>query len=53
MKKVILNIKNNPLALIKETPEERAARVRANFTYTRVVENKKKYNRKKLKKVEF
>ena len=53
MKKIVLTVKTKPTAIIKETAEERAARVRTNFTYTRVAESKKKYNRKKLKKVEF
>lgn len=41
------------LDLIKETNEQRIARINNGFsTHTRVVESKKKYNRKKLKKFE-
>ena len=41
----------NPLELIKETPEQRKERVRASGSayHPRVVESKKKYNRKKFK----
>ena len=41
----------NPLNLIKETPEQRKERVRESGSAyrTRIVESKKRYNRKKFK----
>lgn len=51
MKKSInIKIAANTAILTKETKEQRKERVRCNWTYTRIIPNKKKYNRKKFNK---
>lgn len=55
MKKVIVAVKLNPENLIKETPEQRKARVQAGGMYTRVARPKKgkgSYNRQAFKRGE-
>ena len=49
MKQIVIKVKHDRAQIVKETPEQRAERIRANFTYTRVIPNKKKYDRKKFK----
>ena len=56
MKKITIKIKDiHNAAVIKETPEQRLERVRdpRSAMFTKVMENKKKYNRKKLKPISF
>lgn len=51
MKKTInIEMNTNALNITKETEEQRKERIRCNWTYTRVIPNKKKYNRKKFNK---
>lgn len=51
MKKSInIKIATNAATLTKETKEQRKERIRCNWTYTRIIPNKKKYNRKKFNK---
>ena len=47
MKKYEYKLKNNYKNITKETSEERKERLRSQNTYTRVIESKKRYNRKK------
>ena len=56
MKNITIKIKDiHNAAVIKETPEQRLERVRdpRSAMFTKVMENKKKYNRKKLKPISF
>lgn len=49
-----IDIERKPQDIIKETKEQRAERIKyASATQTKVIPNKKKYNRKKFKKVEY
>lgn len=51
MKKTInIEMDTNVLNITKETEEQRKERIRCNWTYTRIIPNKKKYNRKKFNK---
>lgn len=51
MKKSIkIEVGANVLNITKETEEQRKERIRCNWTYTRIIPNKKKYNRKKFNK---
>ena len=51
MKKITtIKIAANTAILTKETEEQRKERIRCNWTYTRIIPNKKKYNRKKFNK---
>lgn len=55
MKKLTICVKSNAAATIKETPEQRLERVRdpRSAMFTKVIEDKTKYNRKKLKSISF
>lgn len=54
MKRINIKINQSKLDLIKETKEQRTERIKNNFTYTRVVPNKKKeYKRADFKKFDY
>lgn len=53
MKKQTITINTNPIDLVKETPEQRRARINAGGMYTRVARPKKgkgSYNRQAFKR---
>ena len=50
MKRRKIVLKRNLLDLVKETPEERLERIHKSNLRTRVVRNKKAYDRNKFKK---
>lgn len=50
MKKVEVKVNSNLLKLTKETNEQRLERLHTQRTYTRVVESKKVYDRKRDKR---